>query len=220
MTATTKRKPLVLTTVGSFHGAIVDRLKKLGATVVVADSVVSASRLYRKASHVLLPGGSDIHPSNYNQSPTHSRSFSLLRDSIELMVADLALLDAKPMLGICRGHQVIAVAAGGTLYQDIWNNTGEFHGRVHHGIQLTADTRLAEIVKHATMSVNSYHHQAVNRMPEGWVIAASSSEDGIIEAIEHPDLPVISVQWHPEAMYSQTSGRIFRAFLDMKEDKR
>lgn len=215
----TAASPIVLTTVGSFHRTIVDKLKRLGATVVVAETLNAATTLYRVATHVLLPGGADIHPANYNQPVRHANQSNDRRDAIELTIADLAIIEGKPLFGICRGHQVITVAAGGTLYQDIWRDTGNPHGRRVHTVNLTPKSLLAKFYGRTShLIVNSLHHQAVKKVPAGWKVTARAV-DGTIEGIGHPNLPVISVQWHPELMSGANSVSLFRRWLELEGSK-
>jgi putative glutamine amidotransferase len=178
-----------------------------GADVHSASAWVSEDELrerYDETSHVYIPGGSDIDPQFYgdnphpNLGPTNER-----RDQRELKMVQWALEDDKPTFGICRGHQMITVAAGGTLYQDIPTQVDDaiqHRGGVMHEIEIAEDSRLAALLETTEIEVNSYHHQAVREVPPGWR-AVAWAPDGVIEAIEHEEKPVISVQFHPERMY-------------------
>lgn len=176
---------------------------------------------------VVLPGGDDIAPERYNHD-RHARLGAVddNRDALELGVAIAALADDLPILGICRGIQVLAVAAGGTLYQDIpseWESTlhhdvREF-GRDHlcHTVTITPGTRLADAVGCTSSRVNSFHHQSVRDVPPGFVVTAHS-DDGIVEAIEAPEHRfAVGVQSHPEGMWRTTAPEykgLFSAFVE------
>lgn len=208
-------KPIVLVTPGSWAGQIACLLEELGAHVILRNGLSKLESDYRYATHLLLTGGADIHPNYYNQRVTHARPVEPERDAAEILLADAALIDRKPIMGICRGHQMIAVAAGGTLYQDIHADFSVKHEDNHHFVRARKGTRLNAILKSSVGLVNSYHHQAVAYVPRGWYVAAHAP-DGVIESIEHPTLPALSVQWHPEALPDVESESLFWAFLRMR----
>lgn len=166
-------------------------------------------QIIKQIDGLLIPGGGDIIPDLYGEE-THPKVVYARRsnDLFEIELAKLAREHGKPLLGICRGHQVINVAFGGTLYQDIVsqfkdeichrqspNNPDE----AMHKVYLTEDSNLAKILGKETIGVNTYHHQAVKDVAQGFVVSAKSS-DGLIEAIETEDGMVIGVQWHPEIL--------------------
>ena len=127
------------------------------------------------------------------------------------------LLDRRnrPVLAICRGHQVLNVATGGTLIQDI---PSEVTGDVGHDsqrerwerahpVQVLEGTRLRDILKRGTVSVNSFHHQAIARVGSGLVVSAVSGGDQLVEAVELPDRRfALGVQWHPESFWNREDG--------------
>ena len=130
----------------------------------------------------------------------------------------------KPILGICRGHQILNVALGGTLIQDLPNgkdhSTGEDFSRVHE-LSVEDGSILAALYGTKPMVVNSYHHQAVENPGKGLRITARSA-DGVVEAMEHESLPIFSVQYHPEQMCCSfrrdevVDGlKLFQKFVDM-----
>ena len=132
------------------------------------------------------------------------------------------LSTGKPILGICRGEQLMNVFFGGTLHQDIADVATSCHddyprkNRGNHEVSVTRGTKLAEIMGQETFLANSLHHQAVDKVAPALILAATS-EDGIVEGVEHPAHPFcIGVQWHPEHMsaYSKLQRRIFDAFVD------
>ncbi len=152
----------------------------------------------------VIPGGVDVCPELYGELHTHSHWYDKRVDERELRLVSQLINMGAPLLGICRGHQLIAIAMGGTLYQDI-HLDGATKNHYHGPVRITANSILAKIFPDGNgqrvgrwLSANSLHHQAVKDVPPGWVVSARSP-DGIIEAIESPVHPqIISVQWHPE----------------------
>ena len=151
---------------------------------------------------LLLPGGGDMDPKFYGQAriPACGEP-NLLRDAAEPLLLR-AFLDAdKPVLGICRGIQVMNAVLGGDLYQDIKpfeHLPHNGHWAKVHTVTVRRGTLLSRILGQDTVLVNSQHHQAVDRVAPGFTLAALS-EDGIVEAIEKPDAGFcLGVQWHPE----------------------
>lgn len=179
---------------------------------------------------LLLAGGADIDPCHFGEDPLPRLGrITPERDSIELALARAALQAGLPVLGICRGLQVICVAAGGTLLQDIRSQVpGALKHRQQapawygsHEVILEPGTRLAGWLREPAVRVNSFHHQAVDLVPPGF-IAAATAPDGIIEAIEGQPGSVLKegafalgVQWHPEAMLAAQPafGQIFAGFV-------
>jgi len=172
---------------------------------------------------LLLPGGVDVHPGRYGQENIACGTIDEALDGIQFDITDAFVKAGKPVLGICRGHQLLNVYFGGTLIQDLenadhhkWTPEGD---RVH---DTTADegSFLAGLYGTA-FPVNSAHHQAVDAIGEG-LKAIQYSDDGIIEAMHHKTLPVISVQWHPERMCfdhqrndTVDGSIVLKYFLDM-----
>lgn len=157
---------------------------------------------------LVLTGGGDVDPQRYGEDPVPSvHGVDARRDEFELELARRARQRRTPMLAICRGLQVLNVALGGSLIQDIaGNGTGEPHHRAGHGVyhghqpvRLEAGCRIAGIVGETDLMVNSIHHQAVRRLAPG-LRAVGWAGDGVVEAVEHEDggWPLLAVQWHPE----------------------
>lgn len=144
------------------------------------------------------PGGGDIDPELYGEKNTESYVFHKDVDRREFLLIRKLLRDKVPLIGICRGHQLIAAAIGAKLIQDI-KSAGYSRHPFYHEIEVLKGSELERMK--VDMHVNSLHHQAVleDSIPDGWKVSAMS-KDGIVEAIEHEDFPVISVQWHPEMM--------------------
>ncbi len=158
---------------------------------------------------LVLTGGVDVDPRLYGEQPRPScGEISPLRDELDLAAAAYALQHNLPLLAICRGVQVLNVALGGSLVQDIPDEVpGALKHRQQapgwyatHAVAVQPDTLLSSIVGSGTLDVNSLHHQAVKRVGKGLRIAATAP-DGIIEALESTEHRfVLGVQWHPELM--------------------
>jgi putative glutamine amidotransferase len=160
---------------------------------------------------LMLLGGADIHPFFYGEAKRHSQvsESSWKRDRVEWMLARRALNEDKPVFGICRGHQMLTVAAGGSLYQDIHQDGLTDH---HPSVHRLQDVRMS-LRKHLpTYTVNSYHHQSTRMVPAGFDVAARS-DDGVIEAIHRPG--ALGVQWHPEMLWNSEPkwAALFKWFL-------
>lgn len=154
---------------------------------------------------LLLCGGDDMDPALFGQKDAGSQGIDQARDAAELSITEAFLAAGKPVLGICRGHQVINVVLGGTLLQDMGGGLNLFHRRTCgssedkiHPVQAAEGTLLHRLYGPVCL-VNSSHHQAVDRLGDG-LKAAAWSESGVIEGLEHGRLPVVGVQFHPERM--------------------
>ena len=178
---------------------------------------------YAQPLHGLLIPGSpaDVDPVYYGEEP-HQRlgPVNPLRTDFEIELVRLTLTRGIPVFGICGGAQVLTVALGGSLYQDIPSQVPKAYKHAGsperaHSVDLVPDTRLAAILHTQEMRVNSLHHQAVKVPGQGMVVSASA-RDGVIEAVEISDQPfVIGVQWHPERLFKEdeASQRLFTAFV-------
>lgn len=169
---------------------------------------------------LLLPGGGDMDPKFYGQAriPACGEP-NLLRDAAEPLLLRAFLAADKPVLGICRGIQVMNAVLGGDLYQDIKpfeHLPHNGHWAKVHTVTVRRGTLLSRILGQDTVLVNSQHHQAVDRVAPGFTLAALS-EDGIVEAIENPDARFcLGVQWHPEWLSDADPAmqRLFDAFVN------
>lgn len=165
--------------------------------------------IYERVDGILLPGGSDIDPAHYGASPhPKTEGIDVPRDETEITLARWSAEDDRPLFGICRGHQLVNVALGGTLIQDIPDqvDTRLDHfppsnvPRTHlpHEVRVEPGSLLARIVNTDCLQVNSLHHQAIEEPAPGLHITAHAP-DGIIEAAELSDRRFYhTVQWHPE----------------------
>ena len=152
---------------------------------------------------LLIPGGGDVNPARYGEKNTASADISDERDAWEFALIRAYFAAGKPILGICRGHQVINVAFGGSLIQHVDSaqrhaRCGESTDKVHRAA-LTENGFLRALYGTAEIAVNSAHHQAVKRLAPDFCVQALS-DDGLIEAIAHQSAPVYGVQFHPERM--------------------
>jgi len=206
----------------------IDAIKDLGGIPFVLpitdDPKLQAELLCRIDGLLITGSGPDLDPRLYGERPTaRFKIMSRERAGFELGLAKKALKNDRPVLGICGGLQLLNVAMGGSLFQDI---ASQIRGalthrqetaatRVSHPVRITRGTRLHQILRTVGLKVNSSHHQALKKIAPGWVVNAVSP-DGIIEGLESPRHRfAIGVQWHPEFLYrrDEASRRLFRALL-------
>lgn len=172
---------------------------------------------------ILFTGGGDIDPLLFGEEPIlQNGEISPLRDAYELQLCKEAFARNMPLLGVCRGMQIMNIAAGGGIYQDIGVQTNSTlkHNQqaprsyATHSICITKGSLLESLWQVQSITVNSVHHQAVSHLGEGFVVSASSM-DGLTEAIEKPECDfVVGVQWHPEAMQTKEQIALFHQFVD------
>lgn len=181
--------------------------------------------LLEVADGILFSGGEDVHPRHFNEEiMVNNLKISEKRDSFELPLARRAILMDIPLLGICRGMQLLNIAAGGNIYQDIamQYKGGLSHRKpdsrkadIMHNVKINKGSRLYEIYSTETKGVNSFHHQAVKDLAPG-LTASAFAEDGLIEAYEHKgERFFVGVQWHPEMLcekYPEELG-LFKSFV-------
>ncbi len=175
---------------------------------------------------LLITGGEkDVNPQLYGENPIKELEMIFPeRDECEMYLFEKALKKNIPILGICRGMQLMNVAAGGSLYQDIFSQLPDVLGHLplkmpvdelYHQVNLEADSLVAEIFATTRMMVNSFHHQAVKEVADSFAITARS-DDNIIEAIEHRSHAfVVGIQWHPEDLTARHPQfrKLFDAFI-------
>ncbi len=183
--------------------------------------------LYERLDGLLLPGGVDIEPSTYGEERhVRLRHTDPPRDLVELQLARWALDDGMPVLGLCRGLQILNIAAGGTLFQDVQSQRSGSHkhdyeppehSRDHlaHSVDLVEGSRLRALAGAVAAPVNSMHHQGIQRLGAG-LVASAHAPDGLIEAIEGDGEGfALAVQWHPESLepHDDVSRALFREFV-------
>ena len=184
--------------------------------VVPSDSRVKEYAQWLDA--LVLHGGADVWPGNYGEAPLHEKWVGdRARDEYEIALVKAFVAAGKPVFGICRGLQLINVAFGGTLYQDIPSQLPQ--AVVHddeaafelnfHQLTLVPGTRLASLLKDArSLKINSIHHQGIKDLAPGFVVEARCPDDGMIEAIRYTqDAYIAAVQWHPE-FHAQDLGTL------------
>jgi microsomal dipeptidase-like Zn-dependent dipeptidase/gamma-glutamyl-gamma-aminobutyrate hydrolase PuuD len=200
-------------------------LKAGGAPVLipVTDNVTVLREILSNLDGVIMTGGEDISPLWFNEEPLQALGeVDPIRDEYDLKLIKLTYDRNIPLLGICRGEQLINVAFGGTLYQDIPSQRGSKNLVKHnqkmpgeyasHTISVTPNSQLAEIIGAGTQGVNSFHHQAVKDVAPGFRVVAYSA-DSVPEAIEAwPNHPVLGVQWHPEILTAGGDTTMFKIF--------
>ena len=180
----------------------------------------TAVKILKQVDGLILTGGPDLDPRLYGQEPTPELGRGVPeRDELELAAANFAIAQDLPVLGICRGAQVGAVALGGTLFQDLptagYGQVGHYHGREAHSVNQTANSWLLEAFSES-FAVNSYHHQAIDDPGKLQVVA--TADDGVTEAAflaEHSFFWL--VQWHPELMPSHWG--LFAALIQTAQHK-
>lgn len=209
--------------------AYVRAIEAAGAAPVLIPLLQDRDRLdaiYRRLDGVVLPGGEDVAPDRYGEQPIQPdlNVVEPQRDRVELELARWAVRDDLPTLGICRGHQVLNVALGGSLYQDLIDQKatsidhsgrdGRARKALMHMVALDPDSRLAQLIDETSVRVNSLHHQGVKDVAPSLRVTGRS-EDGVIEALEAPDHRfLISVQWHPEEITDlDWVQRLFSGFV-------
>ncbi len=183
--------------------------------------------IYQRVDGVLLTGGGDVDPERYGlPGEAELRTVEPDRDATEINITRWAAQDNKPLLGVCRGIQVMNVAMGGTLYQDIATEFGKtvdhdlnreksrnFQG---HDISIRAGSRLASVIGETHTAVNTMHHQAIRVLGDG-LTPVATSPDGLIEGVEKDGARFfVGVQWHPEELYeySEPMRRLFGTFVE------
>lgn len=192
----------------------------------VTDDDESIERYLSLVDGIYFTGGGDINPLLFGEEPIRQiGAIDYDRDTFEVKLYKHAASKNMPMLGICRGQQIMNVAGGGTLYQDIYaqrqNTNGHspkftLGGYEHHTVDLIRDSMIYNIFKTDKIKTNSFHHQAVKDVAEGY-IATAFTEDGIIECIESSELEfALGVQWHPEIMFERYPlfCNIFNSFIE------
>lgn len=194
-----------------------DSVMQAGGTPVLIPLLDGRANVAHSYAHAcdgfLFAGGEDIDPARYGKTRHPSvQRVSHPRDELELEVFQAALQMKKPILGICRGLQLINVALGGTLVQDIptERRCDVVHGgkdeewlEIVHNVTVTEGTRLSSIIGAGPRPVNSLHHQCIGTLGKDLIVSAHSSSDTIIEGVELPasESWLVAVQWHPEVLW-------------------
>lgn len=214
------RPNILISTGGGDAGNYLDALRAAGGAGE-AQYLPAPDLSYRG---LLLAGGADMNPALFGQRNHGSRSIDRARDQAELALLDAFCGAGKPVLAICRGHQVVNVWLGGSLIQDLGPGVVPFHQREEgdqvHVIQAEKGSLLHRLYG-PLFPVNSSHHQGLGRLGRG-LRTSAWSENGVVEAAEHESLPLICVQFHPERMTGALArsdtvdgGALFQVFVDL-----
>ena len=220
---------------GSFAGYMrayvnkdyVDAVIRAGGVPLIIPFSVDKEVIISQAQLIdglILSGGHDINPYNYGQEPSQKiGEIFPERDIYEMILLEESKKRDIPILGICRGFQLINVAAGGTLYQDLSlipgnilkHNQGSNPTLKTHKIEIKENSFISSIFGKETM-VNSFHHQAIDKVANDFIVVARAS-DGVVEAIEHKTYKfLVAVQWHPEmlAVNCEKARVLFSKFVE------
>lgn len=201
-------------------------LERAGASVkwIELDSPKQAAEEALACDGLLLPGGADINPSLYHETPdAHCGKPNVIRDAAEPVILEQFLQTGKPILAICRGCQLVNVYFGGTLIQDIKDTQTFRHmdflarAKSTHPVSIAPDSILSGLLDSDSVNVNSMHHQAVGKVGNGLRVTAQSP-DGFVEGLELEGHPFcVCVQWHPEHMSKrdEKQQKLFDAFVGM-----
>jgi putative glutamine amidotransferase len=207
-------------------GSYVESVERAGGLplAIPAADPATVPQILETVDAIVIVGGEDLDPSLWGEEPlpTHEPVPSF-RERFDLALALALLASHHPVLGVCYGCQLLAVAAGGSLHQDlptgvggdVRHGGGTYPDLPHHDVAVTPDTRLRRILGADRVEVNSAHHQAPRSLGDG-LIACALAPDGVIEAIEAPtDRFLLGVMWHPELMPDRPEQRrLFGALVD------
>ncbi len=203
---------------------------KAGGIPLVIPSETPADllkELFARLDGIILTGGDDIDPARFSgEKHPAIGTPDPIRDETEITLAQLAVANNKPLLGICRGLQLLNVALGGDLYTHIEDQHPEKKKHnyypeyprdlISHPVSIEENSKLFEIIGESKIDVNSLHHQGVKTLSPK-LVATAYSPDGIIEAAEVPKHPfAIAVQWHPEWLPNQPASQaLFKTFIEV-----
>ena len=200
----------------TYQDAIVRAGGQPVALAPIAETIGDLTETLARFDGLCLPGGPDVDPRRYGQEEIHPAVYGVdaRHDAFDLALAKTAVELRMPILAICRGHQVLNVALGGTLIQHLGDERASDHHFRRHTIELQAGCRAALAMGTDRPVGHSVHHQAVDRVAEGMVVTGFA-DDGTIEAMESVDGWVVSVQWHPEDDAHERSEQqgLFDAFV-------
>ncbi len=208
--------------VTSLYDLYVRAITAAGALPVVLahGDAADVPTLLERFDGLVLPGGGDIDPTAYGEARGADTLYGIRpkADAFETALVHEAARRRMPLLGICRGLQVINVAFGGTLHQDLPDHPQDLVGRAfagHYRTKVEPDSRLHQIVDSTELVVNSLHHQGIKDVGHGLRVTATAA-DGVVESIEATDTTwdLIAVQWHPECLRADHSAALFDWLAD------
>lgn len=202
-------------------------VRRAGGIPIIAAHLDGAelAELLDDVDGIVLSGGQDVDPAIYGADNIASRLVRPESDEFDARVVHEAIERGLPLLGICRGPQILNVALGGDLHQEIQSGGDPVHPTYaemeqlddvtshRHEIGVVVGTRLAAILGAPTVTVNSLHHQAIARLADGLVVSAVAP-DGTIEAVEGVGADLLAVQWHPEMLRDDVCDRLFADLVE------
>ncbi len=193
----------------TYYSAYANAVIDAGGLPVHLAMDVDPAQYVQHLHGVLLSGGADINPDLYHRPPDPNRyPHEPERDEFEMGLVDAAVAAEVPILGICRGHQLLNVHGGGTLHQHVPEHACFDRPTTEvHEVVIQPGSVLGDLYG-PTRNVNSLHHQTADDTAPGLRVTARSQEGGV-EGLEHRHLPIVSVQWHPEMMHGRSQDPIF-----------
>lgn len=208
------------------HENYVEAVALAGGLPILLPNLLASVEALTLCDGLLLTGGGDFDPQAFGAADggTDWSDVSLARDAVELALMRVADQSGIPVLGICRGIQALAIGFGGSVIQDlatalpngpIRHSRSQARRHAAHAIAVVPGTLTERVLGVTHLEVNSFHHQAVDRVPSGWIVSARA-DDQVIEAIERPGSTFrLGVQWHPENLIrdDEPSRRLFAAFI-------
>jgi putative glutamine amidotransferase len=207
------------------EASLLEWIRSGGALPFLVPDLRDRDALDETAEHfdgLVLSGGADVSPTSYREEPIRPEwSGDASRDAYEIALLDAFRRHDKPVLGVCRGHQLLNVALGGTLYQDLLqqgvavrpHRDAVIYDELNHGLRIQPGSWLHELYGVENAITNSIHHQGVKDLAPG-LEPAAWSEEGIVEAIRDPKARfTVGVQWHPEWMRKDAQGHLDSAPL-------
>ncbi len=213
-----KRKETTVFAFDYVKRAYFEAIQKAGGIPVIFPNLTDIRVVDKMLSIVdglLITGGEDVHPKFYKEKrKAENLEITQERDIFEIDVVRKAFKKKCPILGVCRGMQLLNVAFGGTLYQD-WvlrkkltldHTSGGPSKKKKHPVKIKKNTVLYSILKTEELQVNTSHHQIVKKIAPELQVSAWSKKDSVVEALESKDKPILAVQWHPEVMLSQANS--------------
>ncbi|TMC12383.1 MAG: gamma-glutamyl-gamma-aminobutyrate hydrolase family protein [Chloroflexi bacterium] len=227
------KRPLIGITCGTISGSgpakygqnqsYVRAVEEAGGIPLLIPPQASIEELFEILDGILFTGGGDLEPTLYDSEDRGSEGIDADRDQLEIGLAKRAAEAGKPMFGICRGQQVINVALGGGLLQDVDEHSQEeARHEVTHQVEVAPGSRLAKLVGRL-VEVNTFHHQVVDpdRVGDGLKVSAFSADGRrFIEGLESEDGRILAVQWHPEELTDREEARnLFKRLVDAAAER-
>lgn len=206
------------------ENAYIKYFEDFGIKLIQIPNISQNSELYFEElpiKAIILSGGNDVNPELYNQKPVYAMELSVFRDNTEKKLLEIGIKKDLPVLGICRGMQFINVFFGGTMIQNIKEQSiSEVeHVATRHTVKIT-DHNVSKLFGKTTIVVNSYHNQGICKefLSPQLKAFALSEKDGIIEGIYHQNYPIAGIQWHPERPGSsiECDRMIIKAFIEKR----